>query len=205
PGHPDRDRFRDPHDAGPHHHRERGLSRGAQARRPWEHVEDQREGEPRADEAGDDLTRAAARLPDVLFPSLEEGRTRRRRQIRAVEHRTHAYFPCVDGTRNDAAPLFLSGLISMSDQGCLTSRSPIQARKSSSALFGVSWKPVSPIFFRIARPCSVWSRLTTAMRSFATCALVTSGEAMKGMLGRSRLFAMTRPPFFSQVRATPET
>jgi hypothetical protein len=61
-----------------------------------------------------------------------------------------------------------------------------------------------PIFFRIAWPLSVESRAMMAARRRSSCAAESLGEAISGMLIWSRLLAITRPPFFSQLRPTPE-
>src|SRR6266571_4678694 len=84
--------------------------------------------------------------------------------------------------------------------------SPSQLIKSINACDdGASLKPpTTPIFFRMARPLSVDSIVTSAARSFWIWAAEIFCDAMKGVLGNSRLRAITRPPFFSQVRPAPE-
>src|SRR5262249_20387313 len=85
------------------------------------------------------------------------------------------------------------------------SSSPSHLRNATNSSGDVSRKPAGRlIFFRMARPPSVESSASTAARSLAMRAAVSPGEAMNGMLIWSRLAAMTRPPFFSQLRATPE-
>src|SRR5262245_26210396 len=124
----------------------------------------------------------------------------------AAEHGHHQGRAGALGSDHDDGPLLQRDGHSLPPgQGCLMSRSPSQARKSMNAWRGVSLKPTGmPIFLRTSFPLSVASRPMIAARSRSTCAAESLGEAIMGMLIWSRLLAITRPPFFSLLRPTPE-